>query len=88
MPYRVFYMSCNLDHVLYDKLNSSDEEKETDAYQFARQYRDNIAGFVEFIAESDFSVMDGYKESWEFIKDDLHSLERYSNLGLCFKEEN
>lgn len=88
VPYRVFYMSCNLDHVLYDKLNSSDEEKETDAYRFARQYRDNIAGFVEFIAESDFSVMNGYKESWEFIKDDLHSLERYSNLGLCFKEEN
>ena len=28
VPYKVYYMSCNLDHVLYDKRNSTDEEKE------------------------------------------------------------
>ena len=39
IPYRVFYMSCNLDHVLYNKLNSTDAEKEADAYAFALQYR-------------------------------------------------
>ncbi len=35
IPYRLFYMSCNLDHVLYGKLNSTDEEKENDSYDFA-----------------------------------------------------
>jgi hypothetical protein len=34
IPYRVYYMSCNMDHVLYDKRNSTDEEKENDAYDF------------------------------------------------------
>lgn len=29
IPYKVYYMSCNMDHVLYDKRNSSDEEKRT-----------------------------------------------------------
>ena len=86
VSYRAFYMSCNLDHVLYNKLNRSDEEKENDSYKFAMKYKDNIPEFLDFISNSDFSVVDGYKESWDFIKQDLHSLERYTNLGLCFKE--
>lgn len=86
IPYQAYYMSCNLDHVLYGKLNSTDEEKENDAYAFAKRYKDDIDGFLTFISDSEFSRMDGYKESWEFIKKDLHSLERHTNLGLCFAE--
>ena len=84
VPYHLFYMSCNLDHVLYNKLNSTDEEKEDNAYQFARKYRTSPEMFLQFICESDFSVMTGYKESWEYIQDGLHSLERHTNFGLCF----
>ena len=79
-------MSRNLDHVLYGKLNSTDEEKENDAYAFAKKYKDDIDGFLSFISDSDFARIDGYKESWEFIRQDLHSLERFTNLGLCFLE--
>lgn len=86
IPYQAYYMSCNLDHVLYGKLNSTDEEKENDAYAFAKRYKNDIDGFLTFISDSEFSRMDGYKESWEFIKKDLHSLERHTNLGLCFAE--
>lgn len=35
IPYSVYYMSCNLDHALYGKLNTSDEDKEKDAHAFA-----------------------------------------------------
>ena len=86
VPYQAYYMSCNLDHVLYGKLNSTDEEKENDAYTFAKKYRDDIDGFLTFISDSDFSRTDGYKQSWAFIRSDLHSLERHTNLGLCFAE--
>ena len=86
IPYQVYYMSCNLDHVLYGKLNSSDEEKENDAYAFAKKYKDDIDGFLSFISDSEFSRIEGYKESWEFIKRDVHSLERFTNFGLCFCE--
>ena len=57
IPYQVYYMSCNLDHVLHGKLNSSDEEKENDAYSFAKKYKDDIDGFLAFISDSDFSRM-------------------------------
>ena len=77
IPYKIYYMSCNLDHVLYGKLNSTDEEKEDDAYNFAKKYWNDIDGFLKYIKESDFSVGLDYKESWKFIAENLHSLEKY-----------
>jgi hypothetical protein len=85
--YRVFYMSSNLDHVLHDKLNCSDEEKENDAHYFAKSYRNRLDEFVLFMTDSEFSVCEDYKASWEFIKQGNHSLERYSNLGILFKKD-
>ena len=35
MPYSIFYMSCNLDHVLHNKRNSTKEEKQEDSVVFA-----------------------------------------------------
>jgi len=86
VPYSAYYMSCNLDHVLYNKLNSTDEEKECDSFQFAKRYKEKTEEFLSFICESDFSVTGDLKASWDFIKLDLHSLERYTNFGICFKE--
>lgn len=86
IPYSVFYMSCNLDHALYNGLNLTDEEKEEKATQFAEKYKDDIPAFLTFIRESGFSVVDDYISSWSFIQQELHSLERYSNVGICFKE--
>lgn len=85
IPYRVYYMSSNLDHVLYNKLNSSNTDKENDAYRFARRYKNDLSGFVRFLSDSDFSVTAGYEESWEFIAQELHSLERHTNFALCLR---
>lgn len=86
IPYQIYYMSCNLDHVLYGKLNSTDGEKESDSFAFAQKYKDDIPGFLNYIRESDFSVVSDYSLSWQYIREGLHSLERHTNLGLCFKE--
>lgn len=86
IPYSVYYMSCNLDHALYGKLNSTDTEKEQDAFWFAKQYRDDIPSFLQFLKESDFSVMGEYANSWKYIQEEQHSLERHTNLGICFEE--
>lgn len=40
----------------------------------------------KFISESDFSVDGDYRSSWKFIKEYKHSLERHTNLGLCFPD--
>ena len=87
IPYRVYYMSCNLDHVLYDKRNSSDEEKEQDSYNFAKLYKKNVEDFLKFMCNSTFSVKGDFKESWKFIEKDMHSIERHTNLPICLEEE-
>lgn len=85
VPYRIFYMSCNLDHVLYDKPNSTDKEKEEDSHGFARQYHDDLPAFLDFISRSDFSVQMEFGDSWKFIMEGTHSLERFTNLGIRFE---
>ena len=84
IPYKIYYMSCNLDHVLHDKPNATDEEKKANSLAFTERYYDDINAFIKFISESTFSQCTDYKESWDYIKQDKHSLERNSNLGLCF----
>lgn len=89
IPYQIYYMSSNLDHVLYNKLNSTDVEKESDAHNFAIKYKDDLNGFKAFLQDSDFSVNQNFIDSWDYIKQEKHSLERHTNFGLCLeKEEN
>lgn len=85
IPYKIYYMSCNLGHALYGKLNSSDNDKEADAFAFAQRFKDDIPGFIEYVRESDFSVVESYPQSWQYIKEGLHSLERHTNFGICFQ---
>lgn len=86
IPYSIYYMSCNLDHVLYNTLNTSDDEKENSAFQFALKYKDNIPSFLKYISNSSFSVMKDYTESWKYIMQGNNSLCRHTNLCLCFKD--
>ena len=78
-------MSCNLDHVLHDKRNLTNDEKENLAIAFARKYKDDIHGFIRFINDSNISVGGTFLETRAFIKEGLNSLGRHTNLGLCFK---
>ena len=82
IPYSVYYMSRNLEHVLHNRMdNVSDDDKKKLAFQFANKYK-NVLDFVNFIKNSSFSVNDEYKISWSFIKKDTNSLKRFGNLGL------
>ncbi len=87
IPYSIYYMSCNLDHALYGQLNITNDEKETYAFAFAKRYMNDIPSFIKYICESEFSVLNSYPESWQYIREGLHSLERHTNFGLCFKTE-
>lgn len=84
IPYRVFYMSCNLDHVLYDKPNSTDEEKEANSWAFAKKYVKKPEELITFFSQSDFSVHGSYQETWEYIMKENNSLNRHTNFSLCF----
>lgn len=85
IPYNVYYMSCNIEHVLFNLLNCSDDEKENLSYVFAKKYKDNIPGFIEFISNPLIAIDNEYIESWKFIQNENNSLKRYTNFNICLK---
>ena len=75
IPYRVYYNSRNLEHVLYDILtNLSDEEKQQLADDFSLKYEEHLQNFIDFISSNSISVSGSYKETWKFIQEGSNSL--------------
>lgn len=86
IPYEIYYMSCNLEHVLHDKLEDiSEDEKKELANKFADKFYEKEIEFIDFINNKDFKVLGDYKATWDFIKKDLNSVNRYSNFWLFFE---
>lgn len=81
-------MSCNLDHVLYNKLNTSDKEKEENSFSFVKKYNGRLKEFIEYVGNSSFSVKGDHLSTWKYIKQGSRSLERHTNMGLCFLKED
>lgn len=82
VPYSVYYFSTNMDHVLHNNANMTMEEKYDAADDFDDKYSDNPKGFLSLICDSEFSVSEKYKESWDFIQLDNNSVCRYSNFAV------
>lgn len=84
LSYSVYYMSSNLEHVLHNRINLTDEEKEELSYEFAEICAEKPEYFIQLMTSKDIYIDEPYRESWDFIKSGKHSLERHSNLALCF----
>ena len=86
VPYRVFYFSCNLEHVLHNERQVDDKFKIERAEQFQDRYIDDLEGFVDLLCASDFTVKKEYKKSWDFIKQGDNSIKRFSNFNIFLEE--
>ncbi|PWG59637.1 hypothetical protein DF200_06690 [Bifidobacterium catulorum] len=85
VPYRLFYMSRNLEHALHDDVGSLEaDQKEGKAADFAFAYQNDADGFrakLDELAQLHGSMPD-WRSSWDYARDrsSFHSLERGSNL--------
>lgn len=84
IDYRAYYLSSNLEHVLHDRINVTKDEKMKLADTFDDKYFGKETDFINFISDSSIAVSGEYLETWEYIKRDLNSLNRFSNLHLFF----
>lgn len=82
IPYSIFYMSCNLDHVLHNKPNSTDFEKKINSIIFGDNYDDPLK-FEDFFNCKKIKIEGTYEESWKYITINLNSLKRGSNFWIC-----
>lgn len=85
IPYRIYFNSCNLEHVLYGELKEySDEEKQILSDDFADRYDGKAGEFIEFIFSSNIAVQGTYQKTWNYIEKELNSLKRHTNMHLIF----
>lgn len=85
IPYRVFYLSCNLEHVLHGDANVLSQDKMKLATQFSDHYANDLAGFSSWITDLARSVQGDYQETWAYIKVGLNSLKKGTNLHLALE---
>ena len=87
IPYRIYFNSCNLEHVLYGELKDfSDEEKQILSDDFADRYDGRVDEFIEFISDSSIAVSGTYQKTWDYIQKGKNSLNRHSNMHLIFEK--
>ncbi len=85
LAYEMYFMSCNLDHALYNEINLEKEKKQIYADAFYERFLGNEDKFIGFLQTDVVNgVPDNFIASWRYIKEDLHSMERHTNLHIYF----
>ncbi len=84
IKYKVYFFSCNLEHVLHNSQNTDCHNKCIYSYNFVDKYIGQENKFIDFLQENEFKTPGNYKESWQFIKEECNSLNRYCNFHLYF----
>jgi hypothetical protein len=85
IAYSMYYFSCNLEHILHNECNMEDDKKVEAAEEFSDAFYGKEQQFISFINNKEFAVDGDFKETWEFIKVQNHSVNRYCNFHLFFQ---
>lgn len=86
IPYQVFFVSCNMDHVLFNNRNMPDDKKGASADWFVRQCKNNPDIVLGTIFNKNICLNATYIESWKWIQQDIRSLQRHTNFNLFLQE--
>lgn len=88
IPYKIYYNSCNLEHVLFNVLQDLDSEQKMElADDFAEKYEGKLSDFMEFISDPELAVPGTFQNTWKYIykSNSTNSLNRHSNMHLIFE---
>lgn len=86
IPYQLYFFSRALEHVLFDKANPRSENKLHKVEQFVDQLREPLEEYLEqYLKLRDRANMNQiYEESWHYVMQGNHSLQRGTNVSLMF----
>ena len=85
-PYRVYYFSTNLDHILHDRANNERYFKVRDAEDFANRYYDDPLKMAEFFLNHEAaSPVTDYEGSWQWLMEE-DTLSPKTNINVLIKD--
>lgn len=87
VPYSVYYASCNMDHLLFNKRTPAPNEKTGCAFSFIERCSKDPSILEASIFKQGVMAEGTYGESWTYITQDCNSLQRHTNINLFFDEK-
>ncbi|MFZ3590455.1 hypothetical protein ACOI1C_14660 [Bacillus sp. DJP31] len=87
IPYRLFYLSQHLEHVVFNELNVPHDQKQKKIISFLKGINgtstiyDLLGNHFPPIQDTD----NKHVESWKYIYQEVHSLQRYTNAILMYE---
>lgn len=81
IPYELFFVSCNMDHLLFNERNMFSDAKGRGARFFASRCKDKNY-LKNSIYEDGVRAEGNYLDSWNMIQEEYNSLGRHTNLNL------
>lgn len=86
-PYRVFFFSSNLDHVLFQNANNESHSKVPDARRFGNAFYDETLKLASYFLKHPCAIdSKDYKESWDNIQRIDESLKPLTNINILVKD--
>ena len=84
-PYRVFFFSSNLDHVLFNDANNT--TKRRDATRFSNDFYDAPLKLANFFLNHPCATSEkNYQDSWKALSENSSSLNPCTNLNLLVED--
>lgn len=87
IPYKIYYFSTNLDHVLWDERNELQHQKTMKAEQFIENLDVTLEEFLwtySTVPQEELSEQ-SHMESWSVLSKGTNSLNRLTNITLLFE---
>ena len=81
VDYKIYYMSCNLEHITIGKLEVFSQEEKIDIAENFKNY-DCFSNLLPDCISQYTTPQSRYQASWDFITKKLNSLHRYTNIML------
>lgn len=86
IPYSLYFVSCNMDHVLDGNANISGTEKYILSEKWRKIFEDTPKKFIDVFTEANLILSEDYEKSWEIVKQETESLKRHSNINTLLKK--
>ncbi len=86
IKYEAYYMSCNMDHTLFNNRNMNDRQKSKSNTWFVKACEENPRIIFDSILNEKIASRGSFDDSWEWIQRDTRSLWRHTNINLFLQD--
>lgn len=86
IKYTVYFVSCNMEHMLFDKKVYSPSEKSSLSDDFVKRCKNDPECLFENVFNKQITYDVSHEESWKDIQEGTNSLKRKTNINIFLEE--